>query len=184
REGFTSCDVDPYTASPIAVWHAVTEPDGTYDSHMSYLPYHETGANWGIPFIVIDNPEIGLPYTGHYDDEFIWPQVHIGPSPISDHRRVHVYGNNYTHTNYNSIYLYADFDDNDLMMTSDLDWTVQSFPYFDYLTYNDIARINKDMIVSEVDGKVVFFGNVADSLFTLYSDDYGETFTKYTYQLL
>ncbi|MCK5050937.1 MAG: hypothetical protein KAS53_04315, partial [Candidatus Cloacimonetes bacterium] len=43
REGVTSCDVEPYTASPIALWHAVTEPEGTYDSHMSYLPYHETG---------------------------------------------------------------------------------------------------------------------------------------------
>jgi hypothetical protein len=61
---------------------------------------------------------------------------------------------------------------------------VQSFPYFDDMHYNDIARINKDMIVSDVDGKVVFFGNVSDSLFALYSDDYGETFTKYTRQLL
>ncbi len=40
------------------------------------------------------------------------------------------------------------------------------------------------MIVCEDDGNVVFFGNVADSLFALYSDDYGETFTKYTHQLL
>ncbi len=183
REGFTSCAVDPYTASPIAVWHAITEPDGTYDSHMSYLPYHETGGSWRTPFIVIDNPEMSEPITGHYDDEFIWPQVHIGPSPLSDHRRVHVYGNNYSNTNYNSFYLYADFDDVDLLQASDLDWTVQSFPYFDYLAYNDIVRINKDMIASEDDGKVVFFGNVADSLFALYSDDYGETFTKYTRQI-
>jgi len=70
------------------------------------------------------------------------------------------------------------------LVASDLDWTVQSFPYFDYLTYNGIARINKDMIVSEDDGGVVFFGNVADSLFAMYSDDYGETFTKYTHQIL
>jgi len=185
REGFTSCAVDPYTADPFAVWHAVTEPDGSFDSHMSYYLYHATGGlHWRTPFIVIDNPEMSEQITGHYDDEFIWPQVHIGPSPITDHRRVHVYGNNYTNTNYNCLYLYADFDDLDLLVNSDLDWTIQSFPYFDYLTYNNIARINKDMIVSEVDGKVVFFGNVADSLFVLYSDDYGETFTKYTRHLL
>ena len=184
QEGFTSCAVDPYTADPFVVWHAVTEPDGSYDSHMSYYLYHAVGGMWRSPFIVIDNPEMSEQITGHYDDEFIWPQVHIGPSPITDHRRVHVYGNNYTNTNYNCLYLYADFDDLDLLVNSDLDWTVQSFPYFDYLTYNNIARINKDMIVSEVDGKVVFFGNVADSLFVLYSDDYGETFTKYTRHLL
>ncbi|NQT64745.1 MAG: T9SS type A sorting domain-containing protein [FCB group bacterium] len=186
REGYTSCAVDPYTADPFVVWHAVTEPDGSYDSHMSYFLYHATGGIWRTPFIVIDNPEMGLPFTGHADDEFIWPQVHIGPSPISDHRRVHIYGNNYSYYGggYNSLYLYADFDDEDILATSDLDWTVQSFPYFDEIHYGAIARINKDMIVSETDGKVVFFGSVADSLFALYSDDYGETFTKYTQQLL
>jgi len=82
------------------------------------------------------------------------------------------------------LYLYADFSADSLLSGTDLDWTIKSFPYFDNLHYNDIARINKDMIVSEVDGKVVFFGNVADSLFALYSDDYGETFTKHTQQLL
>ncbi len=187
REGFTSCAVDPYTGDPFTVWHAIIEPDGSYDSYMSYNTFHATGGGWRIPFIVIDNPEMSEPITGHYDDEFIWPQVHIGPSPISDHRRVHVYGNNWNSSGGggpNSLYLYADFDDSDLLMTSDLDWTIQSFPYFDELHYNNIARINKDMIVSDEDGKVVFFGNVADSLFALYSDDYGETFTKYTHQLL
>jgi len=188
REGFTSCAVDPYTADPFAVWHTITEPDGSYDSHLSYDTFHVTGGDWRTPFIVIDNPEMSLAHTGHSDDEFIWPQVHIGPSPISDHRRIHVYGNNFSNNsagsgNYNCLYLYADFDDTDLLNTSDLDWIVQSFPYFDNLHYNDIARINKDMIVSD-DGKVVFFGNVADSLFALYSDDYGETFTKHTQQLL
>ncbi len=186
REGFTSCAIDPYTADPFAVWHAVTEPDGSYDSHMSYYVYHAAGGpDWRQPFIVIDSPEISLPYTGHIDDEFIWPQVHIGPSPITDHRRVHVYGNNsaYYGGGPNSLYLFADFDDSDLLAHLELDWSIQSFPYFDDMHYNNIARINKDMIVSEIDGKVVFFGNVADSLFALYSDDYGETFSKYTQQL-
>jgi len=188
REGYTSCAVDPYTADPFAVWHAITEPDGSYDTHMSYFLFHAGAQHWRQPFIVIDNPEMSFPYTGDSDDEFIWPQVHIGASPIPDHRRVHVYGTNYTanisgNPKYNILYLHADFDDTDLLATSDLDWTIQSFPYFDNVQYPDIARINKDMIVSEVDGKVVFFGSVADSLFALYSNDYGETFTKYTQQL-
>lgn len=187
REGFTSCAVDPYTADPFVVWHSVTEPDGSYDSHMSYYLYHAVGGLWRTPFIVIDNPEVSQPYTGATDDEFLWPQVHIGPSPIPDHRRVHIYGNNYTfnnfgNANYNVLYLFADFDHMDLMNSSELDWTIQSLPYLDDMHYNDIARINKDMIVSD-DGKVVFFGNVADSLFALYSNDYGETFNKYTEQL-
>ncbi len=189
REGYTSCAIDPYTGDPFAVWHAITEPDGSYDTHMSYFLFHAGAQHWRQPFIVIDNPEMSLPFTGHSDDEYIWPQVHIGSSPFDGHRRVHVYGNNFANNsagnaNYNSLYLFADFDDTDLLSTSDLDWTIKSFPYFDDLHYNDIARINKDMIVSETDGKVIFFGNVADSLFALYSEDYGETFTKYTHQLL
>ncbi len=184
REGFTTLALDPFTGDPFVSWHAVVEPDGTYDSHMSYAIFHATGTpgTWRAPFILFDNPEMSQPHTGSSDDEFIWPQIWVGPSPEAGHRRVHAYGNNYAHTNYNSLYLYADFDDNDLMMTSDLDWTIQSFPYWDYLTYSDIERINKDMVVSE-DGQVAFVGAFGDSLFAMYSDDYGETFTNYTQQL-
>ncbi|MCK4979690.1 MAG: hypothetical protein KAS62_04800, partial [Candidatus Delongbacteria bacterium] len=190
REGFTSLDIDPFTGDPFVAWHSITEPDGSYDSHMSYALYHATGSAgaWRSPFILFDNPEMSEPFTGHPDDEFIWPQVWVGPSPEAGHRRVHAYGNNYTNNSggnvlYNNLYLYADFDDADLLSTSNLDWTVTTFPYFDYLHYNDISRATKDMVVSEVDGKVVFFGKVADSLLVMYSEDYGETFTKYTQQL-
>ncbi|MBC8416061.1 MAG: T9SS type A sorting domain-containing protein [Candidatus Cloacimonetes bacterium] len=188
REGFTSCAIDPYTADPFAIWHAITEPDESYDCSMTYELYHAAGGNWIEPFIVIDNPEMSQPLTGATDDEFIWPQVHIGPSPLAGHRRVHAYANNYTANsggghNYNSIYVYADFNADSLLYSSTLDWTVKSLSYFDDMHYNDIARVNKDLIVSETDGKVVFFGSAGDSLFALYSEDYGETFTKYTQQL-
>jgi len=185
KEGFTSLAIDPYTGDPFTVWHAVTEDDLTYDSHMSYAIFHITGTpgSWRTPFILFDNPEMSEPYTGSPDDEFIWPQIWVGPSPVAGHRRIHAYANNYAHTNYNSLYLYADFNDEDLTNTSDLDWTIQSFPYWDYLTYSEIERINKDMIVSEVDGQVAFVGAFGDSLMCMYSDDYGETFTNYTQQL-
>ncbi|MDP8202845.1 MAG: T9SS type A sorting domain-containing protein, partial [Candidatus Tenebribacter burtonii] len=190
REGFTSCAVDPYTGDPFVVWHAVTELDLSYDSHMSYALFHATSTpgSWRSPFILFDNPEMSTPFTGATNDEFIWPQVWVGPSPVADKRRVHAYGNNYTansaaSTNYNSIYLYADFDDMDLLTSSDLDWTVNSIPYFDHMHYDDIDRVNKDMAVSKDDGQVVWFGSVDDSLMAMYSDDYGETFTKYSQQL-
>lgn len=190
REGFTSLAIDPYTGDPFVVWHSVVEPDGSYDSSMSYALFHATGApgSWRAPFVLFDNPEMSTPFTGETNDEFIWPQVWVGPSPEADHRRVHAYGNNYTSNpgggaNYNSIYLYADFDDLDLLGNSDLDWTINTFPYYDTMHYDDIARINKDMVVSEVDGKIAFVGNVGDSLVTLYSENYGQTFTRYSQQL-
>jgi len=186
REGFTSIAIDPYTGDPFVVWHAITEPDGTYDSHMSHAIFHLTGTSaWITPFILIDNPEISEPLTGHDDDEFVWPNVWVGPSPEAGHRRVHAYGNNFTNNsanvgNYNSIYLYADFDDEDLMNSVPLDWSVNTFPFFDDMHYNDIDRVNKDIVVSKDDGKVAFVGCIGDSLMAMYSEDYGETFTKYT----
>lgn len=190
REGFTSLDIDPYTGNPFVAWHAITEPDGSYDSHMSYALYHATmtPGSWRTPFILMDNPEMSEPFTGHSDDAFIWPQVWIGQSPVADHRRVHAYGNNLTTNSggnvlYNNLYLYADFDDMDMLTSSDLDWTVTTFPFFDNMHYNDIDRVTKDMVVSEIDGKVVFFGSFGDSLIAMYSDNYGESFTKYTQEL-
>ncbi|MDA3813393.1 MAG: PKD domain-containing protein [Candidatus Cloacimonetes bacterium] len=184
REGFTSLAIDPYTGDAFVAWHSITEPDGSYDSNMSYTLFHATGSpgSWRSPFILIDNPEVSIPFTGHYDDEFIWPQVWVGPSPEAGHRRAHAYGNQYPSSN-NCLYLYADFDHIDIENSSDLDWTVQSFPFFDEIEYNGTANINKDLVVSEIDGQVVFFGSVADSLIAFYSDDYGETFTRYTQQL-
>ena len=186
REGFTTLAIDPVTGDPFTAWHAIVEEDGSYDSNMSYSLFHATGlaGAWRSPFILIDNPEVSEPLTGHDDDEFIWPQVWIGPSPETGKRRVHAYGNNFTNNtggngNYNCLYLYADFDDEDLISTSDLEWTTVSFPYFDDMHYNDIDSVNKDLIVSEDDGQVLFFGSIGDSLLAMYSDDYGATFTKY-----
>jgi hypothetical protein len=190
REGFTSCAIDPVTGDPFTCWHSVVEPDNSYDCSMTYELFHASGSssNWIEPFILFDNPEMSEPYTGATDDEFIWPQVWVGPSPLADHRRVHTYANNYTANsggghNYNSLYKYADFSADSLLYSSTLDWTIKSFDYFDDLHYNNVDRINKDMIVSEVDGKVAFVGASNDSLFALYSDDYGETFTLYTQEL-
>jgi hypothetical protein len=190
REGFTSLAIDPVTGDPFVVWHSVVEPDGSYDSSMSYALYHATGSAgaWRAPFILFDNPEMSEPLTGATNDEFIWPQVWVGPSPEAGKRRVHAYGNNYTSNsagsgNYNSLYLFADFDDADLLATSDLDWTVNTIPYFDNAHYNDVDRVNKDLIVSKDDGQVVWYGSISDSLLAMYSDDYGATFTRYTQQL-
>jgi len=187
REGYPSCAVDPYTGDPFVAWHSVTESDLSYDSNMSYALFHASGSSgaWRSPFILIDNPEMSIEHTGETDDEFIWPQVWIGPSPEAGHRRAHAFGNQYPSSN-NCLYLYADFDDMDLLYYSDLDWTVQSFSFFDEIENNGTDNVNKDMVVSEVDGQVVFFGTtgvLGDSLFAVYSNDYGETFTTYTQEL-
>jgi hypothetical protein len=182
REGFAGIDVDPVTGDPFVAWHAVTEADGSYDDHMAYDLYHLMGTAglWTTPWIVIDNPEVGLEANGHDGDEYIWPKVMIGPSPEADKRRVYVYGDNTTNNssgvaNYNIIMGYADFSTADLDMQYTLDWTYKTFPIMDQFHYDDIDRTIKDMAISD-DGQVAFIGWAGDSLKVWYSDDYGENF--------
>ncbi len=184
REGFTSVDIDPVTGDPFFCWHSVVETDNSYDCSVTYDNFHLTGATgyWKQPWIMFDNPEMSEPFTGASDDEFIWPVLMIGDSPTEGYRRVHAYGNQYTSnsaggSNYNSFYGYADFNADDLLFESELDWSYQSFPLMDHMHYDDIDRVNKDMIVKG--NKVAFFGNYGDTLFVMLSEDFGETFTWY-----
>jgi len=186
REGYPGIGIDPVTANPFVSWHAVVEADETYDCLMSYDMFNVVGGPglWKQPFIVIDNPEVSADSTGHDDDEFIWPQVWVGPSPIGGMRRVHIYGNNYTNNtngiaNYNSIYGYSDFEYDEINFDMSLtEWTYRTFEVFDNWHYNDVKRSLKDMCVSD-DGQVAFIGHAGDSLFIYHSSDYGETFDFY-----
>jgi hypothetical protein len=184
-EGYAGIDVDPITGDPMVSWHAITEADNSYDSHMAYDLYHLMGTAglWTTPWIVIDNPEVSQPLTGASDDEFIWPKVMIGPSPEADKRRVYVYGDNSTSNsagvaNYNIIMGYADFSTADLDMQYTLDWTYKTFPLMDYYQYEDVDRTIKDMAIAD-DGKVAFVGWAGDSLKVWYSENYGEDFEYY-----
>jgi hypothetical protein len=191
REGFTSVDIDPYTGDPLFVWHSIVEADNSHDCSMTYDIFHLTGATgyWKTPFIIFDNPEIGESLTGHTGTGYIWPVVMIDDSPLPDHRRVYVYANNAAPNSalnwgYNTLLAYADFNADNLMYESEFNWTYQTFPYFDNLHYNDLGRANKDMVVKG--NKVALFGTFSggDSLFCMYSDDYGENFTLYSQEWL
>ncbi|MFC1887254.1 FlgD immunoglobulin-like domain containing protein [Candidatus Cloacimonadota bacterium] len=189
REGYTSVDIDPVTADPLFAWHAIVEDDNSYDCIMTYDNYHLTGATgyWKQPWILFDNPELGEGFTGHTDDEFIWPVIMIGDSPLENSRRVHAYGNNFTlnedgYMFYNSVYGYADFNEDDLLFESEFEWTYRTFPVWDENHYSGECRTNKDMLVK--DNKVAFIGCYDDTLFCYYSEDFGETFTIFTQEWL
>ena len=185
RAGFPCCAIDPISADPIVIWHSVVETDGSYDCLLSNDFYHIHGfaGNWRNPYLVIDNPEDSEDVTGHYDDEFIWPKIQIGPSPIEDMKRVYIYANNYTsnsngHANYNIIFGYTDIDENSLNNTDELEFQFKSFPELDYLHYGDVNRSIKSVAVSD-DGKIAIVGWYGTFFFIEYSEDYGETFTYY-----
>ena len=187
-EGFASLAIDPFTADAFAIWHAESDDnDGDiFECPMSYDVFHIVGQAglWRESFDAIDNPDDSEPFTGHDDDEFVWPKVMIGPSPNPDKRRVHIYADNYTnndqgHAYYNILYGYADIDTSNLTNSEELDFTFHTFSELDDLHYNDIDRSIKDMAITD-DGKVAFVGWHGTDFFIEYSEDYGETFNYYT----
>jgi len=184
-EGFASLDIDNITCDPFFSWHTIMEEDCTTDCLMSYDNFHLTGSTgyWKQPWIVIDNPELSEPFTGYADDEYIDPIVWIGDSPLEDHSRVHIYANNVTNSNKNILYGYADFNAEDLLYESEFDWTYTTFPELDDIAYNRNIRINKDMIANEY-GQVAFFGSYDDTLFCLYSNDWGNNFNMHKQEWL
>jgi len=195
-EGYGGIAIDPVTADPFATWHQ--QEGSTYDAIATYDLFHMLGAPglWRETFIVIDNfVDIMNP-----EDEFIWPYVYIGPSPLGeDYRRVYVIGNNAadntpsSNPSENKYIGYADFTTADLDAQSSLDWTYFTFPLMDQW-HNEApwTRPFSGMCVSD-DGQVAIMGYVVgdgdeynDKIFVFYNDNYGEgEFTYYDedYQL-
>ncbi|HHE38765.1 MAG TPA: hypothetical protein ENL20_09360, partial [Candidatus Cloacimonetes bacterium] len=178
--GYPGIAIDPITANAFVAWH---QQDGTcYDVFMSYDLFHMWGDTglWREPFIVIDNPQ------GQYqNDEFIWPIVQIGPSPIEGKRRVYILAKRATVNPFlypeNALLAYADFSSLDLDSLSTLDWTYITFPVLDEWAYCEPhVRPYYTFTVSD-DGKVAVIGNLASwdesydqHIFVLYNDNYGE----------
>jgi hypothetical protein len=200
-QGYPGMDIDPISCDPIASWHAVVEPDNSYDCFLSADVFHIAGfsGNWTDEFIVIDNPEVGLPLTGFNDDEFIWPAVRIsGSSPLGgDYRRVYVSGNNYTsghgasgNPSENVILGYADFLSSDLIDLSALDWSYQTVEQMDaWNAENPYRRPFKGCAVR--DNMVVYAGyvidddNLVNDVFVLVNENYGEgPFEYYSQELM
>ena len=58
RQGYPGIDIDPVTADPFVAWHAVVEPDNSYDVLSTYDLYHMMG------------------WPGLWIDEFISQLIH------------------------------------------------------------------------------------------------------------
>ena len=181
HEGYGGIDIDPVTGDPIVAWH------GDYDTQIagievvcSYDLYHIYGTpgNWREPFVVI-NDTINSPNPPM--DEFIWPYVHIGPSPDPDKRRVYIIANNVDntptgHPSENVLIAHADFDVNDLNQQSTFNWSYNSIPLLNqwHGGIPEWIRPSLSMCVSD-DGKVALMGYITqDSIFVFLNENYGE----------
>jgi len=172
RRGFINGALDPETCNPFAAWH---DSDNCMMSYDIFNVIGESGY-WVDDFIVIDNPETSEPLTGHDNDRFIWPQLRIGPSPLADYRRIHLYAENANEYFSNILYGYADIRYQENYGSMEITpWTFQTFPELDYWAYNEIKIPRSDLTVSD-DGQIALVGFARDSLFVYHSTDYGASF--------
>ena len=179
-EGYPGIAVDPETDDPFVAWHVNQDTSSaTLEDVLSYDMYHISGAGyWKVPFVVISS-DINTPFD---DDEFIWPYVYIGPSPVDGKRRVYVTANNSVghgpdgNPSENVLLAYADFDGADIASQSEFEWSYTTVETFDnWNAGNPDTRPFKSMHVSPVDGKIAYVGyNTSDELFVIYNENYGE----------
>lgn len=182
EEGYAGVAVDQITGDPLVSWHAnfeTSNPD--LECPMSYDLFHLTGGAglWMTPFEVIA-PTSPSPNPG---DQFIWPYVYIGPSPVADKQRVYVIARNKIASPVsgnpveNPLIAYADFDSMDLASQSTLNWSYTSIPELDnwHMGIPEATRPFLSVSVSQTDGTIVFFGHsTEDRMIAFVNTNYGE----------
>lgn len=136
-EGYPGMAVDPVSGKPMYAWHMNSDTDVEYE-----VRFVSDAFIYGIAGLfneiqtVIDNPSVVQTNTGStYDNEFIWPSVQVGPSPIANKRRVYVLARNSVSHSYgpseNVKIAYADFDGDMLESSQPLVWSYTSIPEMD-----------------------------------------------------
>ena len=187
HQGYCGIDIDPLTGDPIVAWHQnYTGGPIAYIDVCSYDLYHLGSSGlWKTPFTIIDET-IPTPFA---NDVFIWPYIHIGPSPETDKRRVYVVCNNQVshqpsgNPSENVLIGYADFNENDFNAQAEFEWTWTTIPILDEWNQGipEETRPNQAFAVSE-DGQVCWIGYssapsgsvIGDQLYVFYNDNYGE----------
>ena len=189
HEGFPGIDLDPLTGAPLVAWHGNFDPTTTdAEVVMSYAHYHlGNPGQWREPFIVFDDD---IPTFNHPEDCFIWPEVHVGPSPITDKRRVYVIGKNYEPSpitgspSENVLIGFADFDENDLNTQSELEWSYRTVDLLDQW-HNGNPEWVRPLVSCAVsdDGQIALIGYIAadfenspltDQIIVFHNDNFGE----------
>ncbi len=192
HEGYSGVDIDPVTGDPFCAWHVNIDGSGDLEVVCTYDTYHilQNPGLWLTPFVVMDDT---TPQPYGPTDEFIWPYIHIGPSPDPYKRRVYVVANNGDSTptgspSENILLAYADFNEADLNNQSTLDWSYNTIPLLDewHMGIPEWIRPSQSFDVSKTDGKVALFGyNSNDEIYVFLNDNYGEgdfTYISENYQ--
>ena len=173
REGYPSLGVDPVSAKPMYAWHAKhgSPDDPDYDAEHE-VEFTSDAFLEGLSGlfnevqVIVDNPlevliDGGVAST---DNEFIWPTIQIGPSPINGMRRAYVANRNFVSHNVgekpseNIHIAWADFDANMIEMGTPLEWNHSSIPEMDQWNHDDDWRRPFHAITTDDLGNVFYAG--------------------------
>jgi hypothetical protein len=172
-EGYPGMDVDEWGKMMMA-WHVDTNGDDIYEVKMGWDPYF--AGIPGIPsdsYFVMNNP---TNHNGYDDNQYIWPSVQIGPSPLGEtYQRVYILArNSVSHSvisettgepspSENVYIAFADYTQDDVDFGIALTWTYTSIPTLDAwnVDTNEWRRPFYSFIVGKGvnAGKVFYMGN-------------------------
>lgn len=171
-EGYPNVALDPVSSDPIAAWHTTTPIYDGQSVFASYGLYHlNEPMNWQTPFEVISP----LTPTPHPYDEFIWPNVQIGPSPVAGKRRCYIFASNITpspmggHPSENVMIAWMDFDEDDMASGFVPQWSYTTIPLMD--EWHVMSHTVRPMFTPVVgqDGLVALVGHVRHN-YTIYEN--------------
>jgi len=175
RTGYPSLALCPGSGLPVIVWHERLDEDDSADLALAY----KSTLNGDFTKIPI--------YFNLSSEEFIWPHIFIGDSPVDGMQRIYVYATTQeSNTDYLCplLFMYTDY-----LFLDDLsdytveDWTTTNILQFDEWRENDIVPYFSFSAGSG--GKLAFAGNTKDLtenppdsenefLFVLENENYGE----------
>lgn len=156
-EGYPGIGVDPVSGKPMYAWHSNTDTDTQLEVNFVSDAFIVGFAGlWNDIQTVIDNPRTVTAPNGTVttDNEFIWPSIAIGPSPIANKRRAYVLARNSVYhtqaSSENVVIAYTDFNGDDLEWGNTLVWGYTSIPELDQWNVDSVWR--RPFLALTVDG--------------------------------
>jgi hypothetical protein len=161
RMGYPSLAVDKELGKPFYAWHQTFNDSylnmvAMYDDCSPGLPYQ-----YGPLMNITEPPDHP---AGHENDEFVWPILKIGPSPLPGNKRIYALGKNMNYVDSpseNVLIAYADYDSNLFAEQQVLDWSYTTIPELDSWNtdQNPYWRRMQGSLAVGPDGRIYYAGN-------------------------
>ncbi|MDD3563717.1 MAG: T9SS type A sorting domain-containing protein [Candidatus Cloacimonetes bacterium] len=167
NEGYSTLGVDPVSGKPLYAWHANADADAENEVQFTSDAFmYDLSGLFNEIQVIVDNPLTITPGIGNpsLDNEFIWPTIQIGPSPVNGMRRVYVANRNFVSHNTDvkpseNLYLaYADFNEDMIENGVDLVWSHTSIPEMDQWNHDNVWRRPFHALTTDNLGNVYYVG--------------------------